>query len=113
MGWRIRVTSVQEWRRQASQASSPAAILAQWQAGPQGLEWLHDLCYQGLALRTSEKDAGTARYVLSAAILRNAIQGNAEFADESEFPESMTDNLRVLRPFAPPELVFVEAQPVT
>ena len=113
MGWRIRVTAVQEIRRQAAQAASQAAILAQWQAGPQGLQWLHDLCYQGHALRISERDAGTARYVLSVAVLRNAIHGNAVFADESELRESMTGILRALRDFAPPELVFIEAQPRT
>ena len=111
MGWQIRVTRVQKLARRAAQASSPPVILAQWSAGPQGLDFLVDLCHLGLALRTADSDVDTARYVLSAAVLRSAIQGNAVFADAPDSPESMTGILRSLRALPPPELVFVEVRP--
>jgi hypothetical protein len=111
MGWEFRVTPVQGSLHPGTQPPQPVIVVAQWSAGPQGLRWLEDLCHQGEALLTSEKNVGTERYVLSAAVLRNAILGNAVFADASDSRESMTEIMQALRKLPPPLLVFVEARP--
>jgi hypothetical protein len=108
MGWEIRVLQLRRAAQHSALTPAQPLLIARWLVGTQGIRWLGDLCDKGLALRTAGRGAEPERYVLCAAVLRSAIEGNAVFSNAPDAAESDNLNLSVLRPLSPAELVVVE-----